>query len=247
VATSNSTEALTSLTPQFTGTAGDWTDLRDHVTYPSRAQVLELAVSLSRPVPGHIIEFGSWKGASTRVIRDELWQASIWDRRQRGKRIYACDSFEGLPEDYEHLKKGTFATPVPKLKGVRVVKGFFEDSLTPALAGEIGRISFAHLDADLYSSTMTALNWMTPMLQPGAVLLFDEFAGEDPAEARALVEWQKDSGVRVAMLALFGREPSGKGAMTDRRAIFQVVSDSKIRKAPPLFPKRLRRRLSAKW
>jgi hypothetical protein len=35
--------------------------------------------------------------------------------------------------------------------------------------------------------------------------------------------------------------------MSDRRALFQVVGDKKIIKAPPLFPVRLRRRLAAKW
>lgn len=244
---SDQSDTLASLAPILTGTPGDWAATAGRVTYPSRAQVLSLAVAVSRPVPGHIIEFGTWKGSSTRVIRDELWQSRIWDRRQRSKRIYACDSFKGLAEDYEHLKKGTFATPVPTLKGVRIVDGYFEDTLTAELAREIGRISLAHLDADLYGSTVTALNWLKPLLQPGSVLAFDEFAGEDPAEARAMLEWQEESGVQLAMLALFGREPSGKGDSTDRRALFQVVSDEKITKAAPLFPTRLRRKLASKW
>ncbi|TNC25393.1 hypothetical protein [Amycolatopsis alkalitolerans] len=56
------------------------------MTYPSRAQVLELTVSLARPVPGHIVEFGTWKGASARVIRDELWRSRICDREIRKAR-----------------------------------------------------------------------------------------------------------------------------------------------------------------
>jgi hypothetical protein len=81
--------------------------------------------------------------------------------------------------------------------------------------------------------------------------------GEDPAEARALVEWQEASGIRLAMLALFGREPIGfgerglggveTGGRTDRRGLFQVVGDTQLRKVLPLFPVRLRRRLAAKW
>jgi hypothetical protein len=229
------------------GRDGDWTDWRSRVTFPSRAQVLELAVQLARPVTGHIIEFGVWKGHSTRVIRDELWRSGMWDRAQRQKRIYACDSFEGLPANYEHLSAGTFATPVPKLTGVRVVTGLFEDSLTPALAAKVGQVSLAHLDADLYASTVCALEWVTPLLHAGSLLLFDEFLGEDPAEARAFVEWTKRTGTRTALIALFGREPSGKGDMTDRRALFQVVGGEQLRKAPPLLPVRLRRRLSARW
>lgn len=231
------------------GRAGDWTEFKSRVTYASRAQVLELSVQLARPVPGHIIEFGVWKGYSTRVIRDELLQCSIWERAQRRKRIYACDSFEGLPESYEHLKAGTFATPVPRLKGVRIVKGFFEDSLTPKLAAEVGRVSLAHFDADLESATTTALDWVAPLLHGGSLLLFDEFFGEDPAERRAFVDWTSRTGISTALIAIFGREPSGKGAMTDRRALFQVIGNDRevIQKAPPLFPTRLRRRISATW
>ncbi|GAA4588150.1 hypothetical protein GCM10023194_39020 [Planotetraspora phitsanulokensis] len=229
------------------GREGDWTEQRSKVTYPSRAQVLELAVALARPIPGHIIEFGTWKGYSTRVIRDELYRSRLWDPSQWKKRIYACDSFEGLPESYEHLSAGTFATPVPRLRGVRIVKGFFEDSLTPELAAEVGRVSFAHLDADLESATTCALDWLTPLLGGGSLLLFDEFFGEDPAECRAFVDWTKRTGIRTTLVAVFGREPSGKGETTDRRALFQVIGDERHSKALPLLPVRLRRKLASTW
>ncbi|WP_346055227.1 class I SAM-dependent methyltransferase [Amycolatopsis dongchuanensis] len=207
---------------------------------------LELAVAISRDIPGNVVEFGTWQGHSTRVIRDELWRGRLWGRG-RGKRIFACDSFEGLAEDYEHLKAGTFATAVPKLTGVRIVKGYFDQTLTPELAAEVGTVSFAHLDADLYSSTVTALKWLTPLLRPGSVLLFDELLGEDPAEARALAEWTEESGISLALLGLFGRPPSGKGDMTDRRGLFQVVGEQEVRTPRQLFPVRLRRRLASKW
>jgi hypothetical protein len=206
-----------------------------------------MAVQVARPVAGNIIEFGTWKGHSIRTIRDELWMTQLWDRKQRAKRIFACDSFEGLPEDYEGLPAGNFATPVPRLTGVRIVKGFFEDSLTPELAEEVGQVSLAHLDADLESATTTALNWLTPLLHPGSVLVFDEFVGADPAEERALVEWSERTGIETTLLALFGREPSGRADRTDRRAILQVVGDAKLHKAPALFPTRIRRKLATNW
>jgi predicted O-methyltransferase YrrM len=228
------------------GEPGDWATGKGRIAYPTRAQVLELAVAISRGVPGNIIEFGTWQGHSTRVIRDELWRSRLWQPGRR-KRIFACDSFEGLAEDYEHLKAGTFKTAVPKLAGVRIVKGYFDDTLTPELAKEVGTVSLAHLDADLYSSTVTALKWLTPLLRPGSLLLFDELLGEDPAEARALAEWSEETGVRLALLALFGRHPSGHGDMTDRRGLFQVVGEQQVRNPPPLFPVRLRRKLASKW
>ena len=86
----------------------------------------------------------------------------------------------------------------------------------------------------------------TPLVGAGTLLLFDEFAGEDPAEARAFSESCRATGVRAVLLALFGRGPSGKGARTDRRALFQIVTDEPIRPAPPLAPTELRRRLLSK-
>jgi len=38
------------------------------------------------------------------------------------------------PEKYEKMEVGTFATDPPKIRGVKIVKGYFEDSLTPQLA-----------------------------------------------------------------------------------------------------------------
>jgi Methyltransferase domain len=228
--------------PDWLGTRlEDWKESADRPAFVSQAQVLELAVQLSRAIPGNIVEFGVFEGASTRVIRDELWRAALWEPRQRRKRIFACDSFRGLPGRYERLAPGTYATSVPVLRGVEIVNGFFEDTLTESLARRVGRISFAHFDADLYSSTRCALEWITPLVQPGTVLLFDEFCGEDPAEERAFVEWMANNGVRIAPLAMFGREPSGKGYTTDRRALFQVLGDRELRKAPPLPLVRLRR------
>jgi predicted O-methyltransferase YrrM len=242
-----SDELLAERQSRYLGSQGDWDELRSHVTFPSRDQVLELAVQLARPVPGHIVEFGVYQGRSTRTIRDELWISRLWDRRQRGKRIYACDSFRGLPTAYENLPAGNFATPVPKLAGVRIVEGFFEDSLTPQLAREVGKVSLAHFDADLESSTGRALDWLTPLLQPGSVLVFDEFLGEEPGEERAFLEWSRRTGVRTAMLAMFGREPAGHTDTTDRRAILQVVGERQISKAPPLLPRRARRKLASRW
>lgn len=227
------------------GSEGDWAKVSRRITYPSRADVLALAVHLSRPVPGHVMEFGSWRGHSTRVIRDELWRSAIWDRSARHKRIYACDSFRGLPTVYDGLPEGNFATAVPTLHGVRIVEGYFEDSLDEKLAQEVGRVSLAHLDADLYDSTQVALDWLTPLLGDGSLLLFDEFAGAEPAEEEAFLLWMERTGIETRLLAIFGREPSGRAPTSDRRALFQVVAREELPSPRPLWPARVRRRLLA--
>ncbi|HXY65653.1 MAG TPA: hypothetical protein VEI45_15165 [Mycobacterium sp.] len=43
-------------------------------------------------------------------------------------------------------------------------------------------MALASLDADLFSSTLCALTWLTPLLGIGSLLLFDEYLGDGGAE-----------------------------------------------------------------
>jgi hypothetical protein len=136
------------------------------------------------------------------------------------------------------LDIGAFATEPPHIRGVNIVKGYFEDSLTDKLAAEIKVVAFASLDADLYSSTLCALNWLTPLLRTGSLLLFDEFLGERESEKRAFEKWSADTGCRTILIGQFLREPSGRGTLLsrgvlDQRMLFQVVNDDTLPATPP--------------
>ncbi len=201
-----------------------WEYLQPRATFPSRKSVLELSVALSARVPGHIIEFGVAHGDSTRILRRALGPSD--------KRIFACDSFQGLPEKFENLDVGAFACKPPKIEGVEIVEGLFEESLTPQLASRIGRVALASLDADLYSSTICALRWLTPVLGSGSLLLFDQFLGERESEKRAFEEWRSETGVKTIRIAEFLRQPSGGGTRMDQRMLFQVVGDATLPDEP---------------
>ena len=43
-------------------------------------------------------------------------------------------------------------------------------------------MALASLDADLFSCTLCALTWLTPLLGIGSLLLFDEYLGDGGAE-----------------------------------------------------------------
>jgi hypothetical protein len=190
---------------------------KDRARYLSRAVVLETCVRLAEGVPGDIVEFGVASGDSTRVIR-----------KHSKKVIYALDSFEGLGEAFENAKVGAFAGPTPNIPGVNIVKGYFQDTCTEDLRIRVGRVAFAHLDADLYSSTLVALRWLTPLLGDESLILFDEFVGGERAEARALADWQAETKLNLVRIAEFDREPSGWGAIPDKRALFQVILEEPI-------------------
>jgi macrocin-O-methyltransferase TylF-like protien len=100
-------------------------------------------------------------------------------------------------------------------------QGFFEDSLTSGLAQRVGKVAFASLDADLYSSTLCALTWLTPLLVPGSLLLFDEYLGDNRAEQRAHVEWQQATGTRTEEVFRHYRVPVLE--TPDERVLFRVT------------------------
>ena len=216
----------------------EWQYLRPRTTFLSRNEILEMVVRLSFRIPGDIVEFGVAKGRSTRTIRLAASECEKHVPANARKRIYACDSFEGLPEKFENLGVGAFATEPPHIRGVNIVKGYFEDTLTKELAAEIRVVALASLDADLYSSTLCALNWLTPLLCTGSLLLFDEFLGEKESEKRAFEKWSAETGCRTILIGQFMREPSGRGGTLDRgtldrRMLFQVVKEEPLPAIPP--------------
>ena len=213
-------------------TAG-WDQLARRTVFLPRDAVLELVVRLSYRIPGNIVEFGVAEGGSTRVIRRTASTCERVFPSSAKKEIYACDSFKGLRERFENAEVGTFATKPPDIPGVHIVEGYFEDSLTPELANNVGRVAFASLDADLLSSTLCALNWLTPLLHSGSMLLFDEFLGEKQSEKRAFEQWSMENGIDTLMIAEFVREPSGWGTMLDRRVLFQVIDDEELMQNAP--------------
>jgi hypothetical protein len=112
------------------------------------------------------------------------------------------------------------------------VAGYFQHTLTPALAARVGSVALAHLDADLYSSTTAALDFLTPLLDSGSLLLFDQFTGGEGSEQRAFLDWTCRTGTQAIPVAEFWREPSGGGgAVMDRRVLVQILGPRHLRHA----------------
>ena len=149
-------------------------------------------------------EFGVARGTS--VI------ASYMIARKKGLdlRVFAFDSFEGLPSSEGGFAKGdmaysdrTFRRFIDKagvpLDRVISIPGFFNLSLTPQLKQKLGilpSIAVFHNDSDLYESTRDVLSWIQDLALPGSVLVLDDWhsfaARLDPenfGEQRAFAEW----------------------------------------------------------
>jgi hypothetical protein len=110
--------------------------------------------------------------------------------------IYGFDSFEGLPERWrEGFEKGKFSTngQFPKVeKNVLLIKGLFQDTLPDFLKNKNEKISFIHVDCDLYSSTKYILDECLSYFDNTCLIVFDElvnYKGYEEGELKALTEF----------------------------------------------------------
>jgi predicted O-methyltransferase YrrM len=140
------------------------------------------------PLDGDIIECGVFRGTSLKMIA-----RSVMDRAPQ-KTIYACDSYEGFPEDGVGAKDTTFFRPASRLKGKfadasdvperlmrffsaygvtgRIEKGYFADTL-PALRDS--RFCFLHIDSDTYQSHIECLELLYDRVVSGGIVVFDDY------------------------------------------------------------------------
>ncbi len=136
-------------------------------------------------------EFGVKEGRSLKWLIDE-YPAQV---------IHAFDSWEGLPEDWDHGTGvvASMACDPPEVPDhIKLHKGWFKDTLPEWCKTNTGKISFLHMDADIYSSTREVLFQLDKQIKPGTVIVFDEFSNFrfsgkmsnwQDHEYKALCEW----------------------------------------------------------
>lgn len=162
-------------------------------------------------VVGDYYEFGCHRCRTFRMALTEARRHNL-----TGVRFLAFDSFEGLPQptsdtSVEIWTRGALATSEPEFMrmvrehghyadSVRTIKGFYAESLGPALQQELldsGRKAMlVNIDCDLYESAVPVFRFLDPLLQEGTVIYIDDlFAGHrgSPRKgvARAFLEYQQ--------------------------------------------------------
>jgi hypothetical protein len=152
------------------------------LNYQNGLNNLEYSVLLAPEGVG--VEFGVYSGKTLSTIREHF-----------DGLLFGFDSFKGLPEDWRNgFEKGTFETEnIPSIEGATIVVGLFTDTIPNTLKTFEQPITFAHFDADLYSSTIFALEQITPYLGAECIFVFDEYqnyTGFEDHEYKAFQEWQ---------------------------------------------------------
>jgi O-methyltransferase len=134
-----------------------------------------------RALPGDCVEFGGFRGGLSFFLALCVRELGL------AKRVFMLDSFQGLPQTYAAIdgpfERGMMASDLPSVLRLRaafgldalleVRAGWFEESLQQMPAG--ARFCLAHLDADVYASTRTALQYVVPRLVEGGALVLDDF------------------------------------------------------------------------
>lgn len=150
------------------------------------------------------LEFGVSSGTSVNFIS-----------RFTQDKVYGFDSFEGLPENWRNgFEKGKFDRKgeLPKVNpNVVLIKGWFKDTLPPFIQKHNDqKISFLHIDADLYSSTKLILDSLKDHLDKDCVVIFDEmvnydgFDGEN-GELKAFYEFVQENKVDYEWIGMNGK------------------------------------------
>lgn len=176
---------------------------------------------IAEDVPGDLVETGIWRGGAVVLMRAVL--AAYGDEQRQ---VWACDSFEGLPEpDVErypiddtmtiadptvkHLMDRVLAVPVEQVQEsfqryglldhrVHFVKGWFGLTLPVA---PIESISLLRLDGDLYESTMDAIVNLEPKVSPGGFVIVDDYSSVEACQ-QAVDEYRDSRGIKSPIHAI---------------------------------------------
>lgn len=164
-------------------------------------------------VHGDYLEFGCHRCRTFRMALTEARRHNL-----ETMQFHAFDSFEGLPDptsdtSVEIWKRGALTTSeeafmdLVRAHGlyvdrVRTIKGFYSESLTPALqrkyVDSARKAAAVTVDCDLYESAVPVFEFFDPLLQEGTVIYMDDlFSGykgnPHKGVTRAFLEWQKRS------------------------------------------------------
>ena len=150
---------------------------------PERCYTLASLARHSLHLDGDFAECGVYKGGTALLLCRVLQSGRL--TTGKGKTLYLFDSFEGLPrENKSHdnvYGKGDFA--IDSVKSVKELLRDFRD-FTDIRQGWIPdtfqglrdrSYAFAHIDVDLYQSTLDCCRYLYPRLVPSGVLLFDDY------------------------------------------------------------------------
>jgi len=150
-----------------------------------KLHVLYQLIQSTSNVVGDIAEVGVYRGGSAKFLVEI----------GKGKQVYLFDTFAGMPEvsDKDMHKEGDFASTsleaVERFLGdhdnLSLFKGIFPET---AEAIDDKRFSLVHIDVDIYQSVKDCSEFFYYKMNPGGVMLFDDYGALICPGAREAVD-----------------------------------------------------------
>lgn len=161
------------------------TNMHDALGFDTQKELLTFSLRQA-PSAGHYLEFGVYTGGTIRYIAN----------RKRDQIIHGFDSFEGTPREWSGftLESGAFSRSgkLPRVPANALLhKGWFKDTLPRWREKYPGPVAFVHVDCNIYSSTVDVLTGILERLQPGTVIVFDEYFNYPNWEFHEYKAWQE--------------------------------------------------------
>lgn len=169
---------------------------------------------INRGVPGDVIETGVWRGGATILMR-----AILKAYNDRTRRVFAADSFEGLPKPNAKQYPSDVGNAFHKYRALAVsleevqdnfdrygllddqvcfLKGWFKDTLPVA---PIKQLAVVRLDGDMYESTMDGLRHLWPKLSVGGYLIVDDYGGV-PMCREAVEDYRREHNITDELIPI---------------------------------------------
>jgi hypothetical protein len=145
-------------------------------------------------VPGVFIEMGVYAGYTFRLIYRRA--------RRYGKRMIGVDSFVGHPPSNQpgegEMWPGKYSVGGSAAFRAEFPEALCVEGFIPEILSEIRaiQIAFAHIDLDLYESTIEALRFVWPRLSIGGILVGHDFDWNTGCAAmQAYQDWMSQNSI----------------------------------------------------
>ena len=161
-------------------------DPRSLVPVHAKYVLYSLALDATRRCSGDMAECGVYKGGTAKILAE----------LNPGRPLHLFDTFAGMPEtdpardlhragDFSETSLASVQAYLAENKNARCVQGLVPETLA---AVRDRSFSFVHIDLDIYQAIKSACEFFYPRMQPGGVMLFDDYGHSSCPGARAAVD-----------------------------------------------------------
>jgi hypothetical protein len=132
-------------------------------------------INKTKNIKGDIIEFGVWNGNNLLAIK------KIIDYFNLKKKVFGYDHFKGMPLHTEDRNRNSFVGNIKvakyfinffRLKKIQLINDNFFN-LKKHLE-KFNKFSIIYIDCDIYETTKIILDYCSPKLSKGGLIVFDE-------------------------------------------------------------------------